>query len=330
MKPRISPFWWPLLIAASPALAPILIMQNSRFRRNAAEAERRNRRRLAETTPLELPELEFLELTVLVEGKAETEYLEDAGVSWLLRTDRGSLLFDVGFGPERPALAHNAGKLGIGLSGIEALAISHLHLDHMGGLAALRTGQVRLPSEMGRPSGQKCYLPAAAAADGFDCEVVTAPRVLAAGVAATGPLARSIFFMGLTEEQALVARLKGKGLVVFTGCGHPGIGPILELVRRISAEPIYAVGGGLHFPITEGRGNRAGVRLQMIMGTGKPPWRRITDRDLDSVIRVLNQAGPSKVFLSAHDSCDHALERLESELAAETIVLKAGATYRIG
>jgi hypothetical protein len=35
----------------------------------------------------------------------------DAGVSYLFRTDRGALLFDVGFGPERPALEHNAAKL---------------------------------------------------------------------------------------------------------------------------------------------------------------------------------------------------------------------------
>ena len=50
-------------------------------------------------------------------------------------------------------------------------------LDHMGGLAALRAGQVRLPEELGSAKGQKCYLPAAAVADGFGCEVVTAPRV---------------------------------------------------------------------------------------------------------------------------------------------------------
>ncbi len=135
--------------------------------------------------------------------------------------------------------------------------------------------------------------------------------------------------MGLTEEQALVARLRGRGLVVFTGCGHPGIGPIMELVRRISDEPIYAFAGGLHFPITDGRGNRAGVRLQMILGTGKPPWRRITDRDLDPVIKTLNEAGPAQVYLSAHDSCDHALARMESELKAKTVVLQAGTRFRI-
>jgi 7,8-dihydropterin-6-yl-methyl-4-(beta-D-ribofuranosyl)aminobenzene 5'-phosphate synthase len=329
MSFRISPLWWPVLLAASPALIPILIAQNGRFRGNASQAAELNRRRLAAAAPLPLPPLEFLEITVLVEGKARPGFLDDAGVSWLIRTDRGSLLFDVGFGPERRSLGYNAAKLGAALPVIDALAISHLHFDHMGGLAAMRAGQVRLPDALGRPSGQPCYLPAPASAEGMDCQVVAAPRLLSAGIATTGPLARSLFFMGMVEEQALVARLRGKGLVVLTGCGHPGIGPILEMVRRNCDEPIYAVGGGLHLPITDGRGNRAGIRLQMIMGTGKPPWRRLTERDLDPVIATLNAAAPSKVFLSAHDSCDHALSRLQRELTADTVVLEAGSTYRI-
>jgi len=85
---------------------------------------------------------------------------------------------------------------------------------------------------------------------------------------------------GYTEEQTLLARVKGTGLVVFTGCGHPTIEVVLETVRRLSDEPLYGIGGGLHFPVTEGRGNRAGIRFQTIIGTGKPPWQKITDGEL--------------------------------------------------
>ncbi len=329
VKARISPTWWPLMLVASPLLALFLIAKNRRFRKDKAEAERSNRRRIDAAGRLELPELKFVEVTVLVEGKAEPGFLDDAGVSYLFRTDRGSLLFDVGFGPTRPALGHNAKRLGITLTAADALAVSHLHVDHMGGIPAMRARTVVPGPELGSGGGRKCYLPAAATADGFDCEVVEGPRLLSAGIATTGPLARSIFFMGLTEEQALVARLKGRGLVVFTGCGHPGIGPILEMVRRISDDRIYAFGGGLHFPITDSRISRAGIRLQMILGTGKPPWRKVRDCDLDEAIEALNGVGPSKVYLSPHDSCDHALARLARGLEAGTIVLKAGATYRI-
>jgi 7,8-dihydropterin-6-yl-methyl-4-(beta-D-ribofuranosyl)aminobenzene 5'-phosphate synthase len=310
-------------------LVPVLIARNRRFRKNRLLAEERNRQRLAEATPIELPEIDTLTLTVLVEEKTEPGFLGDAGVSYLFRSDRGSLLFDVGFGPERPALAHNAVKLGFSLSQVDAVAISHLHPDHMGGMAASRMKTVLIPEELGIPEGQPCFLPDSSSAQGFDCEVVARPRLLSAGIGTPGPLARSLFFLGLTEEISLVARLRRKGLVVFTGCGHPGIDLILEAVRRLSEEPVYAIGGGLHFPVRAGRGNRGGIQLQRVMGTGKPPWRKITDSDLTDTIATLNGVRATKIYLSGHDSCDHALGRMERELNAETTILRAGATYRI-
>ena len=59
-------------------------------------------------------------------------------------------------------------------------------------------------------SRASCPTPAA----NFDAEVVQKPKMLAAGIGTTGPLARSLFFLGLCEEQALVARIQDKGLVV--------------------------------------------------------------------------------------------------------------------
>jgi len=159
--------------------------------------------------------------------------------------------------------------------------------------------------------------------------VVTEPRLLSAGIASTGPLARSLFFFGWTEEQALLVRIKGKGLVIFTGCGHPTIEVVLQMVARLSDQPVYAIGGGLHFPVTAGRGKYKGIQIQMIMGTGKPPWQRITDDDLSSTIKSINTAGPKHVFLSAHDTCDYALKRFQNELKAETQVLRTGETYRL-
>ena len=186
-----------------------------------------------------------------------------------------------------------------------------------------------MPEELGAPADKPCFLPDEAGVEGFSAEVVRGPRLLAAGIASTGPLARSLFFFGWTEEQILLVRLRGKGLVIFSGCGHPTFEVILRMIARLSGDPIYAIGGGLHFPVTKGRGTYKGIQAQMIIGTGKPPWQRITDNDLSRTIRFINEAAPKKVFLSAHDTCDHALRRFESELKADTQVLKAGATYRI-
>lgn len=323
---RIHPLWWPLLVIVSPVLAPMLLVRNRRFQDNRDRANQANLERFDKASPLELPELEYLELTVLSEWATEEGFIGEAGVSYLFRTNQGLLLYDIGFGP---ALLHSVTKLGLALEQIDALAISHLHCDHMGGMKAQRARQVMVPRELVIPEGKPCFLPDQAEAQGFSPEIVTEPRLLAAGIASTGPLARSLFFFGLTQEQALLARIRGKGLVIFTGCGHPTIEVILEMVRHISSEPIYAIGGGLHFPITSGRGGNRGIQAQMVFGTGKPPWQRVTDYDLSRTIKSINAAGPRKVFLSAHDTCDYALKRFESELSAETKVLRAGASYRL-
>jgi len=328
MAYRISPLWWPVLGAASPFIGPMMIKKNRRFKENRIAAKELNTERMTAARPLDMPELDFMELTVLVEEKTEAGFIGDAGVSYAFRTDRGSLLFDVGFGPERPAMANNAARLDFSMDKTEALAISHLHPDHMGGLKASRSNSVIVPEKLGAPGGKPCFLPDQASAEGFEAEVITEPRLLTGGIGTTGPLARSLFFFGLTEEQALVADVKGKGLVVITGCGHPTIEVILDMVKRLSNRPVHAIGGGLHFPLTDGRGNRAGIQFQRIIGTGHPPWRALKDNDLSQTIEAVNAAAPEKVYLSAHDTCDFALERLHRELTADTRVLKAGATYR--
>lgn len=328
MSFRISPIWWPILAVASPVIVPWLLVRNHGFQENRIRAAELNKERIDRARRLEMPELDYLELTVLVEWKTTGDFIGDAGVSYLFKTDLGSMLYDVGFGSTRPALTHNAAQLGFHLNQVDALAISHLHSDHIGGIPAQRSRQVIVPDELMSPELKPCFLPDRAGAEGFQARWVKDPQLLAAGIASTGPLARSLFMFGFTEEQALLARVKDKGLVVFTGCGHPTIEVVLEMVGRLSNEPLYAIGGGLHFPVTGGRGNRAGIQLQTLIGTGKPPWQRITDEDLSQAINTINHAGPKRVCLSGHDTCDHGLERMARELNAETEVLRAGATYR--
>lgn len=325
----ISPAWWPIIGLSSPVLFPMLFFKNRRYEHNVEKSQKVNKERIDRAKPLEMPELEHFELTVLLEQKADPGFLGAPGVSYLIKTDQGSLLFDLGYGPEMPALAHNATRLGFKIDQVSALAISHLHPDHMGGFKAVRHNQVTVPQEFGRCEAIPCYLPAEANSEGFQTEVLEGPRMLTAGVASTGPLTRSLFLMGWTEEQAIVARLKNKGLIVFTGCGHPTIETIVQMAKRLSDEPIYAIGGGLHFPITDSPLRKPGLKVQMIWGTGKPPWKRITERDLERTIENLNAINPKHVFLSAHDTCDYAIDRFQNELKSETKVLRAGVTYQL-
>ena len=324
---RISPLWWPVLGLASPILAPALLLKNRRFREDIIEVRELNSRRFKNAHPLDLPELDFLKLRVLLEEKTEPGFLGAPGVSYHIKTDRGALLFDLGYGSEEPALAHNACKLNFQLDQVAAVVISHLHPDHMGGFKAVRNNEVLLPDGIGAPDNALCFLPAYAKAEGFNSKVVTGPQMVAAGLATTGPLARSLFLMGRTDEQTLVGRLKDRGIVIITGCGHPTIKKILEFVRVLTSEPIHAVCGGFHLPISDSPLRKPGLKVQMIWGTGKPPWKRITDRDLDETIKELRRSGAKRILLSHHDCCDRTVDRMTQELPAEVTLLKAGGTY---
>lgn len=327
MGPRISILWWPLLTLFSPVLLPKLLYRNRSFKTETVHARAVNGERIKMASRLDLPELDKFDLKVIVEHKAKPGYLHAPGVSYLFKTNKGSLLFDVGYGPENKVFATNAKQLDFSLDRVDALAISHLHPDHMGGFKAVRKRKVSLPSEFQAQTEKSCFLPEQAQADNFKVHVVSKPSLLAAGIGSTGPLARSLFLMGWTEEQALIARIKDKGLVIFTGCGHPTIQTIVEMARKVSSEKIYAIGGGLHFPVTDSPLKKPGLRVQMIWGTGKPPWQKITRSDLNNTIDFINTIGPQHVFLSPHDTCEYSLREFSERLKSKTTILQAGGTY---
>jgi len=74
-------------------------------------------------------------ITILVENTTTVPgLLGEYGFSALIEVDGQRLLFDTGNGE---AIISNARQLGIDLSTIEALVISHGHFDHTGGVMQL-------------------------------------------------------------------------------------------------------------------------------------------------------------------------------------------------
>ncbi|WP_228721334.1 hypothetical protein [Desulfosediminicola ganghwensis] len=170
------------------------------------------------------------------------------------------------------------------------------------------------------------FLPVEAIVEGV-AEFVSEPQQLPAGFGATGPLARSLFLMGWIEEQTLIARLKGKGVAIITGCGHPTIELIVKMVKSLCHEPIYAIVGGLHFPVTGSPLKKSGIQSTDDLGHGEAALAADNRCGFDRTVSFLRKVVPQKLLLSAHDSCDHALSRISDELQCDTRILKAGETY---
>ena len=101
--------------------------------------------------------------------------------------------------------------------------------------------------------------------------VTDKPHVLAPGIATEGAIGRSLYFMGLTLEQALAVNVEGKGIFLIVGGGHQGVFRIVERAEQIFDAPIYGFMGGLHYPVTHGRAIVKGRQIHMYIGTGKFP-----------------------------------------------------------
>jgi 7,8-dihydropterin-6-yl-methyl-4-(beta-D-ribofuranosyl)aminobenzene 5'-phosphate synthase len=242
---------------------------------------------------------------------ARDDLMGESGVSYLVRADDTTILFDVGLNQrkEHPSpLLRNMQALGVTLEEVDYIAISHLHLDHVGGMEYQRKRTFALSGEPLDLSGITAFVPELMSHPTAKAEVVEGPRSIAPGVASLGAIPRQLFFFGWTPEQSLVVKVEGKGIVLITGCGHSTIQRIVERAEMLFDEPIYGVVGGLHYPVTTPRGGGSRLPVQRIFGTGKWPWDPINPEDVEAGIACLQRRHPQLVALSPHDSCDWSIE----------------------
>jgi 7,8-dihydropterin-6-yl-methyl-4-(beta-D-ribofuranosyl)aminobenzene 5'-phosphate synthase len=135
------------------------------------------------------------------------------------------LLFDTG--ADGIALLDNMRKLGIDPGQIGIIVISHAHGDHTGGLSSIL--EINKGAEFYVPASTKVRLL------GRKVIMVGQPLQISEDIFSTGEL------QGI--EQSLAVKTS-RGIVVVTGCSHPGVGNILNVASCHGK--IYGIIGGLH------------------------------------------------------------------------------------
>lgn len=154
------------------------------------------------------------------------------GFSCFIERKGHSLLFDTGWDGEQ--VLTNAERMGVDLGSVRSIFISHEHWDHMGGLARIlavtRDPTVYVPASISKRLKAEVGSRA-------DLVEVSGPLDLGDGLFSTGEMGTGV------KEQSLLIEEEG-GLVVITGCAHPGLGNILDLARKRGK--LKAVMGGFH------------------------------------------------------------------------------------
>ena len=243
----------------------------------------------------------------------------EAGVSYLVRADDTTVLFDVGYNTrsEHPSpLLRNMAALGVDVADVDALVISHAHEDHVGGISHMMQHTFALSGQPVDLKGIPAYVPLPLSNPTARVTVADGPRVIAPGVASMGTIPRQMFFFGWTLEQSLAVNVEGKGIVLIVGCGHPTLQRIVDRAEMLFDEPVYGLVGGLHYPVTASREVKFGLPLQRLLCTGKWPWDPITRQDVEAAIAYLQRRNPQVVALSAHDSCDWSIEAFRQAFGA--------------
>jgi 7,8-dihydropterin-6-yl-methyl-4-(beta-D-ribofuranosyl)aminobenzene 5'-phosphate synthase len=220
-----------------------------------------------------------LKITILSTMLAD-QGMGEWGFSALVEADGRRILFDTGLRPE--TVLQNARDLGIDLSNVTDVVLSHHHGDHTGGLLALRRElSKKSPGAMSRihvapgiflsrrnagsdeELNPTIALKSAMEATGAVFVEHRRPEEIFPGIWLTGPVprpnperywgapasivtGRGLVPDSIPEDMSLLVDTD-RGFVVVAGCGHAGTVNTVEYARRIlGTEPANALIGGLH------------------------------------------------------------------------------------
>lgn len=177
-----------------------------------------------------------IEITVLYDNYVLCEECRaDWGFSCLIAGMEKTILFDAG--AHGKILLDNMDTLQVNAGDVELVVISHDHLDHTGGLPAFLSRRTGIPVYL--PKSVSSGLIQSVQTHGATVVIPEEPSEICKRVHLTGPMP------GPVVEQSLVLDTP-KGLVVITGCAHPGVVQIVRKAKDMLSKDVYLVLGGFH------------------------------------------------------------------------------------
>lgn len=171
-----------------------------------------------------------MRLRILYDNEAVPGFQSGWGFSCLLEMNEKRILFDTG--RDGSILLNNMEKMGIFKEEIETIVVSHRHMDHAGGLSHVlhRDARVFFPASFPEELKTKT----AETSPVFEVRDFTK---IDDGIYTTGELGTDIL------EQSILAESES-GLVLLTGCAHPGLENIIDFAKRQGE--VSCVVGGFH------------------------------------------------------------------------------------
>lgn len=192
-------------------------------------------------------------ITILYDNYPFKEGLKtDWGFSCIIEGTEKTILFDTG--TKSDILFHNIELLKVNTAGVELVALSHIHGDHTGGLSAFLEENNKVTVYV--PNSFPDAFKKGVKDSGAEVVSVSEPVEICSGVHLTGEI------MGPVNEQALILDTN-KGLVVITGCAHPGIAGIVRRAKEVVKKDVRLVFGGFHLM------NKSDAELKTIIGQFK-------------------------------------------------------------
>ena len=244
---------------------------------------------------------ELFTLRCLVDNNTldAASFQSEHGVAFAIETPNGQVLFDTGQSGD--VLLHNDAQLGLDIHQIDALALSHAHYDHTGGLQTfLEQSQPGLPLYANPDLFRERY----AIKDGqtrsiglsmtqidlaqrTTLHLSAEPIEILPRVWTTGEITSRTEFEGRSshhyirasnvwlsdpyrDDLALILEAPA-GLVVVCGCCHAGLLNTLAHVRRVFNQKIAAIVGGAHLASMDANTLEDTIRILRASSMGHLP-----------------------------------------------------------